>query len=71
MFTNNAFNKFNNNMNNPSSSGNSLIGNTSNLFANRTNNVNGSGNEDMSISPVRSPNIQPKINLNSKCYFFL
>lgn len=54
--------------------GSSLFGNNSapnNAFGNNNNNNNfntgfNGGNDDMTISPVRSPNLQPKMNNTSK-----
>jgi len=53
--------------------GTSLFGNnaaSNNTFGNNnlTDNFNG-GNDDMTISPVRSPNFQPKMNKTSKKNF--
>lgn len=63
MFSNNLFGNTSNN------NGSSIFGNAPSLFNNNTNNLNGGNNEDMSISPVRSPNVQPKMSNTSKNIF--
>jgi len=75
---NNQASLFSGNPNNKSTEGSALFGNTGiftgnyNTSYNISNNqipING-GNDEMNISPVRSPNIQIKPNNSSKFFIF-